>query len=210
MFDRQLRPVIDPHVNRAATWFFERRITANQLTLGALVVALLAMIAIAHGYFFLGLILIAVNRAADGIDGPLSRLYHPPSPDRPGGGTDFGGYLDIVCDFFFYGGIPFAFALFDHIDNALPAAFLLFSFIGSGITFMAFATTAAKRNLTTDAQGQKSFFYLAGLMEGGETIAFFALMCLFAPFFDMLAYIFGALCFISAGSRVLMAYRVLK
>lgn len=210
MFDTRLRPLIDPHVARAADWCFKRGITANQLTLGGLGLAVLAMIAIAYGYFFLGLILILLNRAADGIDGPLARLTHPPTTNHPGGGSDFGGYLDIVSDFIFYGGIPFAFAMFDHIDNALPAAFLLFSFLGNGISFLAFATLAGKRGLTTIDQGFKSFFYLAGLAEGGETIFFFCLMCLFAPFFDMLAYTFGVLCFISAGSRMLMAYKILN
>lgn len=210
MFDHKLRPLINPHVIRAAAFFHQCNATANQLTGAALVAAGFAVLSISNGYFLMGLIFILINRILDGIDGPLSRLTHPPTQNHQSGGTDFGGYLDIVADFLFYASIPLAFALYDHIENALPAAFLLFSFIGSCITFMAFAAIAAKRHLTTEAQGKKSFFYLAGLMEGSETMAFFVLMCLFAPFFDVLAYTFGALCLISTAGRMATAHKLLK
>ena len=48
----------------------------------------------------------------------------------------------------------------------------------TAVSFLSFAALAAKRGLTTEAQGKKSFYYAAGLAEGGETIAVFIAFCL--------------------------------
>ncbi len=62
--------------------------------------------------------------------------------------------------------------------------------------------------MRTRARGVKSLYFTGGLLEGTETIAFFVLICL-APFwFAPCAWVFGALCFVTAGSRVLLARRL--
>src|SRR3984957_19018118 len=102
-----------------------------------------AWAALAFQNYGLALVLIAANRIADGLDGPLARRLGP---------TDLGGYLDIVLDFFFYAGVPFFFAI-GRPETALPAAFLIFSFVGTGASFLAFSALAAKRGLSTDVRG---------------------------------------------------------
>ena len=77
-----------------------------------------------------------------------------PSPDSRGS-TDLGGFLDIVLDFIVYAGMVFAFAVADPGANALAAAFLLFAFMGTGSSFLAFAMMAAKRRLSTDLRGRE-------------------------------------------------------
>ena len=84
----------------------------------------------------LALALLLVNRLADGLDGAVARQTRL---------TDLGGFLDIVLDFIVYAGMVFAFALADPAANALAAAFLLFAFMGTGSSFLAFAIMAAKR-----------------------------------------------------------------
>ena len=140
---------------------------------------------------------ILVNRLADGLDGAVAR--HTAL-------TDFGGYLDIVCDFIVYAAVAFGFAL-ARPENALPAAFLILSFVGTGTSFLAFAILAAKRGLVSEVRGRKSLYYLGGLTEGTETIAVFAAFCLFPRAFAALAYVFGALCWLTTASRVLTARR---
>src|SRR3546814_4190253 len=92
------------------------------------------------------LALILLNRLADGLDGAVARHAGP---------SDLGGYLDIVLDFLFYSGVVFFFAV-GRPDDALPAAFLIFSFVGTGASFLAFAALTAKRGITTAARGTKS------------------------------------------------------
>ncbi len=150
------------------------------------------------GWLALGPLL--AGRLADGLDGAVARVQ---------GKTEFGGYLDIACDFAFYGAIPLAFALRDPA-NAVPAAFLLFAFYVNAASFLGFAAVAARRGLETRAQGEKSLYYAAGLLEGAETIALFLALCLWPGLFVPLAWGFGALCLVTAVARILWARGVLR
>ena len=76
-----------------------------------------------------------------------------------------------------------------------------------GVLVLLLAVLAAKRGLETAKRGRKAFYYLGGLTEGTETIAAFAAFCLFPGAFPTLAWIFGALCGVTALGRVWMAYR---
>ena len=200
MFDARLRPWIDPLLNATASALAPMRVTADRVTWAGLVIGLLGAVAIAFGAPLTGLALFGANRFADGLDGAIARRTSL---------TDAGGYLDIVCDFLIYAAFPLAFAVADPGTNALPAATLLASFIASGTAFLAFACIAAKRNLTTSAQGQKTIYYVAGLAEGFETIVALALMCLWPAHFPALAYAFACVCFVSAAARIGTALRIL-
>ena len=93
------------------------------------------------------------------------------------------------------------FALADPAANALPAAILIASFIGTGSSFLAFAIIAAKRGKTAADYPSKGIYYLGGLTEGAETIAIFAAMCLFPFAFPALAYIFATACVLTTLMR---------
>ncbi len=120
--------------------------------------------------------------------------------------SDLGGYLDIVCDFILYSGWAFAFALADSA-HAIPAAFLMLSFMGTGSSFLAYAIFAAKRGVTTEISGSKSLYYLGGLTEGTETILIFMAFCLAPGHFAVMAYAFAAACWVTTISRMLAAAR---
>ncbi|MBX9992127.1 CDP-alcohol phosphatidyltransferase family protein [Phreatobacter oligotrophus] len=198
MLDPFARRIIDPPLNRAGLWLAGRGVTANMITGVGLVVGCAAALSIAAGQFLLGLLLIAVSRIADGLDGAVARARGP---------TDLGGYFDILADFAFYAAVPVAFGIADPA-NALPALVLVASFLLSGTSFLAFATIAAKRGMTTTARGEKSFFHAAGLAEGSETILAFALMCLFPQSFGLIAWLFAAMCLVTAAGRCLDAARL--
>src|SRR5262249_9689663 len=155
-------------------------------------IGLAALPAIAAERYGEGLVLILVNRLIDGLDGAVARRTSP---------TDWGAYSDIVCDFIFYSSVVYAFAL-ARPANATAAAFLIFSFVGPGSSFLAFAAIAAKRSLTTAARGPKSIYYLGGLTEGTETIIAFVVFCLVPASFPPAAVAFGVLCWITTASRV--------
>lgn len=195
MLDALVRPLIDAPLNRIGPVVARAGVSANAVTVSGAVAGVGAAIAIAYGNFGLGLGLIAVSRIFDGIDGAVARTTRP---------TDFGGYLDIVCDYIFYAAVPLGFGLADEA-NLVPALVLLASFILSGTSFLAYAALAEKRGLRTRAQGEKSFYYMAGLAEGTETIATFVLACLLPDWFPVLAYAFAALCVATMIGRVLQA-----
>lgn len=195
MFDARIRPLIDPPLNRLGQDMAARGVTANSVTLAGLVLGLVAAAFIALGAPGWALLPLLASRLADGLDGAVARATRK---------TDFGGYFDIWADFLFYGAIPFAFAVMDP-GNAVAATFLLLTFYINGTSFLGFATMAEKRGISTDAQGQKSLYYSAGLLEGTETIGFFVLLCLLPQYFSPMAWAFGALCLWTATARVLNA-----
>lgn len=187
MFDAQLRGKIDPFLIKLAKLL---PLKADNMTLLGLIPAVFAFIFLLDGWFIAALMCIFMNRLADGLDGTLARLTAP---------TKRGGFLDIMADFIFYGLVPLGFA-FNDFDHAPASALLLFTFYLNGGAFLAYAKLA-------ENTGDKAFSYMAGLTEGGETIVFFVLFCLFPDYFSHFAFIFAALCLISAFSRIIMGYR---
>ncbi len=197
MLDARLRPLIDPPLNAVGQMLARWGVGANTVTLAALVPGLAAALAIAHQHYLAGLALILLNRVLDGLDGAVARATRT---------TDFGGFLDIVADFIFYVAVPIGFGM-ALPGNLLPALWLVGSFALTGISFLAFATLAAKHGIETTAHGRKSFFYDTGLAEGTETILVFAVMCLFPAWFAILACGYAALCGLTVVQRSLGARR---
>ncbi len=154
---------------------------------------MLALPFLALGWYLAALVVILLNRLLDGLDGALARRREL---------TDAGGFLDISLDFLFYALVPFGFILAAPEQNALAGGWLLFAFIGTGSSFLAFAALAAKHQIDNPGYAHKSFYYLGGLTEGTETILLFVLGCLFPAWFAWFAWIFGALCWMTTFTRV--------
>jgi phosphatidylglycerophosphate synthase len=199
MLDGMMRGVIDAPLNESGRWLASRGASANAVTLVGLGLGLFAAGMITAGWsgILVALVLLA-SRLADGLDGAVARAH---------GKTDFGGYLDIVCDFTFYGAIPLAFVLNDPGTNGVAGAFLLFSFYVNAATFLGYAVLAEKRGLETRSRGEKSLYFTAGLMEGTETILCFAVLAVWPGLFVPAAWVFGGLCLMTAAARVALAAR---
>lgn len=202
MLDASLRRLVDPLLVSLARQVAGRGVHADLVTFLGFAFGLFAIAAIMAERYGLGLALLLLNRLADGLDGAVARQTRL---------TDRGGFLDIVFDFITYSGLVFAFAVADPAQNALMAAFLIFAFMGTGASFLAFAIMAAKRGLAAEEPSAKrSFHYLGGLTEGSETIAFLVLACLLPGWFPLLAAIFGGLCWLTTLGRIVVGYRLLR
>lgn len=201
MLDRYVHPHLKPGLNRLVEKLDKPTLTADGLTLMGFAIGVLALPFLALGWYLAALVAIVLNRLLDGLDGALARRR---------GITDAGGFLDIALDFLFYALVPFGFALAAPAENALAAAWLLFAFIGTGSSFLAFAALAAKHDIDNPGYAHKSFYYLGGLTEGTETILLFALCCLFPMHFALFAWIFGALCWLTTTTRIWSGYQTLK
>lgn len=194
MLDSRIRSIIKPFLNQIGKFLAEAEVNANTVTVIGFSFTLGCFAALALHLYMLALALLLLSRFCDGIDGSIAR-------HSPAGATDFGGFLDIVTDMILYGGFVFFFAL-GRPDMLLPAAFLLFSFMGTCSTFLTYAIMAEKHGLNEKMQEKRSFFYLDGLTEGAETIIAFTLICLFPSQFPLIAFIFGILCWITTYGRV--------
>ena len=199
MFDRQLITAARQPLQKIASGLLASGITANQMTVAGFIAGLTAVPLLITGHTIWALLSILLNRLADGLDGTMARLTGP---------TDRGAFLDSVFDFLFYSAIPLAFAFAAPEQNALAAAVLIYSFVGTCCSFLAFAVLAAKRGITSMEYPDKGFYYLGGLTEGTETILLFVVMCLFPAWFPVLAYGFAALCLLTIISRIATGIRI--
>lgn len=194
MFDRYLLEK-SKNVRETVAGKFQRMgVKADQITwLGFMLGLCAPLLIVSHAYSW-ALLFIVLNRLADKLDGALARLNGP---------TVRGAFLDITLDFLFYSSIPLGFAFADPANNALPASVLIYSFIGTGCSFLAFAVIAEKRSIASSTYPNKGFYYLGGLTESSETLLLFVLMCLLPDRFSWLAYGFAALCAITTVTRII-------
>lgn len=201
MLDGAVRKLIDPTLDAAGRRIAAAGISANAVTITGCVIGLAAAFAVWQHAYLLGLFLLLLSRLCDGLDGSVARATKI---------TDFGGYLDIVLDFVFYGAIPLGFILADPVNNGVAGGVLIFSFYITGSTFLAYAIMAERHNMQSTVRGVKSLYFTTGLAEGTETIIVLSAFCLFPSYFSVIAYVFAAICFYTALSRIVLAGRVFE
>lgn len=199
-----LDAVLTAHLKAPLAWLAKPLlrvgVSANQMTVAGFVCGLVSALCITQDWMLWALVALAANRLCDGLDGALARLTRP---------TRHGAFLDIVFDFLIYSLIPLAFAVRDGSD-AMAAAFLIFCFVGTGSTFLAFSIFAKEVGLTNQRLVEKSMYYLEGLTEGFETLVILALMIIVPAWFSVLAYGFGVLCLVTTATRIWQGVHQLK
>jgi len=195
MLDAKLRPLIDPPLARLAKLFVSAGISANAVTWVGFGIGMVSVPLLTLHHYEWALGCIVLNRLADGLDGAIA---------RHNGVSDYGGYLDIALDFIFYAGVVLGMSL-SRPDEAIYGAFLLWTFMGTASTFLAYAILAAKHDVTTEIRGPKTIYYLGGLAEGTETFLVLGLFCLMPQWFAPICIIFGVMCMITAATRIYAA-----
>lgn len=202
MLDRWTMPLTQRPLRRIAQTLLNKHITPDQVTLSAFVLGIMALPLLAWEQYALALLVIVFNRLGDGIDGALARLA--------GRSSDAGGFLDIGLDFVFYAAVVLGFALANPSQNALAAALLLFAFIGTGTSFLAFAIAAKQQAIERPHFPNKAFYYLEGLTEGTETVLALVVFCVFPEHFPILATLFSIACLITTATRLWGGYWTLR
>ena len=201
MLDRWSLKLVAPPLQKIAFTLNERGVSANQVTITGFVIGLSVIPLLICQFYLLAALVIIFNRLCDGVDGALARLAGP---------SDDGAFLDIVLDFIFYAAVVFGFALANPEHNALAAALLLFSFMGTGSSFLAFAILAERRSIENIVYPSKGFYYLGGLAEGTETIILLLACCVFYESFAYIAMFFSAICWLTTVTRIVGGYFSLK
>lgn len=166
MFDRWLRRWKDRLLAPVARWLGQH-VGPGAVSVAGLLVGFGAALALWHGALGVALVLWLMNRVLDGLDGSIAR--------ETGQSTDFGSYLDIVCDFIVYTSIPLAFAV-ARPDLALGVAVLLGSFYVNTASWMYLAALLERRGRGAASTGEVTQITMpAGLIGGAETVVLFAL-----------------------------------
>jgi phosphatidylglycerophosphate synthase len=201
MLDRHALRYAQRLLATSAQFCHRHHISADTISWVGFVIGLAVPLLLWKQLFMAAALGIIANRICDGLDGMVARLH---------GTSDAGAFLDIVLDFLFYGAVVLGFALADPQANGAAAAFLLFSFLGTGSSFLAFAILAERRQLINRSYPSKGIYYLGGLTEGTETIIVFLLFCLFSGWFAALATVFAVLCLITTATRITFAVSTLR
>jgi phosphatidylglycerophosphate synthase len=183
---------------------FGRFMGSTALTLLGLVAGLGAAVAASRAAWRVALVLWLLNRLLDGVDGVLAR--------QSGRQSDFGGYLDIVCDFVVYAALPLGIALALDVRAAwLASTVLLGSWFVNAASWMYLAAVLEKRGAGAAARGGFTTVTMPrGLVAGTETVVLLALFLLMPSQYVLLAWIMTAGVAVGIGQRLVWAVRSLQ
>lgn len=190
---RRLAPALDGLAARAA----DRGVRAGAVTLAGLAVGVGACAAAALALWPVALGLWLVNRALDGLDGPIARRA---------GATDLGGFHDFLADFVVYGGFVVGVAIAEP-DARVACSALLAAYLLNNVALLSFSSLVEKRGLGMG--DERSLRFTAGLTEGAETIVAYCLFCLFPGAAEWIAWTFGAMVLVTVLQRMALARRAL-
>jgi len=182
------------------------KISANKITILALITGLLSAVSIFLSRILFYEILLIISAAIlmcisfffDVLDGTLARLKQP---------TVFGGILDIFCD-----RTVEVFIIISLISTA-PQVLMwpgIFSLGGIILCISMFLLVGSTVVVDTLEENKKVIYYHHGLMERSETLIFLFLMVVLIPLRGILLWIFSILVLLTALLRLRDAYLILK
>jgi len=183
-------------------------LSPNAISLAAFAIGILTVLLAARGLYVWALVLWLFSRALDGLDGLLARVHQKQS--------DFGGYLDILLDFFIYAALPIALVMSaPSYERYLALAFMLASFYINSASWMYLAAVLEKHNhpRAKDVAASQTLTSIAmptGLIGGTETILTYCVFFLWADHLTILFVGFGALVMFTAAQRLAWAWRTLR
>lgn len=194
MLDTRARKFVQPLIETIADLFIKINITANQTTVMACIIGVIAALNVYFGFYVQGIILLWISGLLDVIDGTIARKTNTSS--------SIGTLMDI---------------LFDRIVEIIMLLALLFSNKNLGfyisivfsciiISMTIFLTVGA----LTEKKGCKTFYYQAGLAERTEGFIMISLITIFNDMREYLLILFAIMILITAIQRFIQAVRVLK
>ncbi|CAA9441742.1 MAG: hypothetical protein AVDCRST_MAG37-1444 [uncultured Rubrobacteraceae bacterium] len=198
MLDEELRKGAKPLYKLPARALAERGVTGDALTGASLGIGALCLAAIAFHLNTVALILWLLNRLLDGLDGEVARLR--------GESSELGAFVDVVADFFVYGGFLVALAI-QHPDARLALVVLFFAYYLNGTMFLALSSTLER--LQRERLTERGLHFRRSLAEGFETILVGTLFLLLPGYVSTIAWVFAAMVFVSAGQRLWDGRRML-
>ncbi len=204
MFDNQLRHLKERLLEGVARRLLTR-LSPLYFTIGAFLLGCAAAAALLAHYRWGAFWLWVVSRLADGLDGTVARLS--------GRQSNIGGYFDLLLDVILYALIPLAAATQGSPTLYWLVALLLASYYINVVSWLALSALLEKQRQVDESAFAPSAARLTsirmptGVMEGGETVLLYGLICLLPRY---LAYLFIAgsvLALLGAGQRALWAIR---
>lgn len=194
MLDTHARKYVDPFINFAADFFIKLRLSANNVTIIALILGLLTSVFIYFDMNILAVTFLWISGYFDAIDGAIARKTKTTSL--------FGTLMDITFDRIVETFMILSIAI-KYENIRINLIILLICII---ISMTIFLTVGA----LTQKSGMKSFYYQAGVAERSEGFLMFSLMILFYNYVGFFTNLFSFIIFITIIQRIIEAKKIFK
>ncbi len=193
MLDTHCRKYVDPIINSGANFLLKLKLTANNVTVIALLVGILTSVFIYLDMNLIAVITLWVSGYLDAIDGAIARKTKTTSL--------FGTLMDITFDRVVETFMIISLSL-KYADARMNFIVLLVCII---ISMTIFLTVGA----LTEKKGMKSFYYQAGIAERSEGFILFTLMILLPDSVVLFTNIFSFIICITIIQRITEAKQIL-
>lgn len=192
-FREKLTTISDPLI---AVYRF-LRLTPNKITVAGLVIACAAAYATSLRHPYWALSLWWFSRLLDGTDGIYARSTNQTS--------DFGAYLDIVCDMAAYSVMILGFSIpYPHLQMAWSTILILYVLCITSALSLG-SLTEKRGFVSTDNRGLRLG---AGLAEGGETGVAYTFFLLMPQHIETLTTAWLIILGVTVAARTMLANRL--
>lgn len=193
MLDTHGRKYVDPIINCGANFFIKLNLTANNVTVIALLLGILTSVFIYIDMNILAVITLWISGYLDAVDGSIARKTKTTSL--------FGTLMDITFDRIVETSIILSLAM-KYSNARINFIVLLICIIISMTIFLTVGALVEKK-------GMKSFYYQAGVAERSEGFLMFSLMILVPNYIVIFTNLFSAIIFITIIQRIIEAKKIL-
>lgn len=194
MLDSEARKYAEPFIDLIARKLKKFSITADQVTITALITGLFSAFLVTAGLNYSAIIVLWISGLLDAVDGSLAR--------KNGSSSHWGTLLDITSDRIVEISIIISLAL-RNPEAYLPLILLLSSIIFSITVFLTAGSLIKKRSM-------KSFYYQPGLAERTEGFIMFSLMILSNDLLIPFTLIFTGMIIFTGCQRLSEARKIMK
>jgi phosphatidylglycerophosphate synthase len=190
MLDAPLQRLLSEPTDRMAAMLQRAGIGPNTITFVGFVFGLLAAAATGGALYIAGLVFLTLHRIADLLDGAVARRTNA---------TALGAFLDLSLGYIIFGIVAFAFVLARQ-QNGLAGTFLILGLLADAVTAM------GVRAFSVPPLPKRGPLPRSLIITGPTATYILFVIMMLAPWsFGFLPYLYGVLCFVSAGARIAAA-----
>ncbi|MBC6003734.1 CDP-alcohol phosphatidyltransferase family protein [Paeniclostridium sp. NSJ-45] len=193
MLDTHGRKYVDPIINSGASLLLKLKLTANNVTIIALLIGILTSVFIYFDMNIIAVLTLWISGYLDAVDGAIARKTNTTSL--------FGTLMDITFDRIVETCMILVLAL-KYVDARMSFIILLICIIISMTIFLTVGALVEKK-------GIKSFYYQAGVAERSEGFIMFSLIILLPKYILFFTNIFSFIIFITIIQRIVEAKKLL-
>lgn len=193
MLDTHGRKYVDPIINSGANFLVKLNLTANNVTVIALLLGILTSVFIYIDMNILAVTTLWISGYLDAVDGAMARKTKTTSL--------FGTLMDITFDRVVETSMILVLSM-KYSNARMNFVVLLICIIISMTIFLTVGALVEKK-------GMKSFYYQAGVAERSEGFLMFSLMILFPSYIITFTNLFSFIVFITIIQRIIEAKNIL-